>query len=388
MSALRGISLRDAAVLAFALLSLIALALVNQPRTAEHPVTYSTYDASGGGYRAWYELLSREGVAVSRFEERAAFLDRSTRTVVLSDPPSLASRGDVASTDAAALAAWVKSGGRVVVLGDGAVVSLLRSDLKLPQTTEKASHARGATGVSTELRAAGVRSVAAFATARLAPRSRDAILVSDRRGALVVRYPYGRGVVVDAIDGEAFSNERIGTSDNARLAVALATLVGTGGSVAFDEAVHGYLTPEHWWMVLPRRFVLAILAACGVLAIALLGAAVRLGPPLALGDQRAATSAEYVDALAALYERAGAVSKALTDAFRSTRRVVAGSLGLPDDAPLREFAARIERADLRSAFADFEALARVKTPDHTNLVRGLALAHLLRREFGSHDRRR
>jgi uncharacterized protein DUF4350 len=383
VSALRGISLRDASVLAFALLCLIALALINQPRDAAHPVTYSTYDASGGGYRAWYELLSREGVAVSRFEERAAFLDRSTRTVVVSDPPPHAFRGDVARTDAAALAAWVKSGGRLVVVGDGAVVSLLRTDLKLRRTTEEPSHS--ASRVSAELRAAGVRTVAAFATARLVPRLRDAILVSDRRGALVVRYPYGRGVVVDAIDGEAFSNERVATPDNARLAVAL---VGTGGPVAFDEAVHGYLTPEHWWTVLPRRFVLALLAACAALAIALVGAAVRLGPPLVLGDQRSATSAEYVDALAALYERAGAASKALRDAFRSTKRVVAGSLGLPDDAPLREFAARIERADLRSAFADLEALATYEAPHHANLVRGLALAHELRREFGSHDRRR
>lgn len=388
MNAIRGVSLRDAAVVVFALLCMVALAVLNQPRATEHPITYSTYDASGGGYRAWYELLAREGVAVMRFEERAAFLDRSTRTLVIGDPPALAFPGDLERTDVAALAAWVKTGGRLVVLGDGTIALLLGSDLKLPKTTERPRASRGTAGISAEMRAAGVRAVAAFAPARLVPRSGDTTLVADNHGALVVRYRYGRGTVVYAIDGSALSNEHIAARDNARLAFALATMVGSGAPVAFDETVHGYLTPEHWWTALPRRFVYAVFAAAVVLAIALLGAAVRLGPPLLVDLPREATSAEYVEALAALYERAGAASKALGDALRSTRLAVAVPLGLTDDAPLHELASRTERADLRSALALLEDIATSETINDSNLVRGLGLALVLRREFGSHGRGR
>ncbi len=385
MIRLRGLWSRDVGLLVLALAVIAGLAILRERRSAGNPVTYSSYDASGGGYRAWFELLQREGIAASRFEERAAFLDASTGLLVVSDEPgSAAALAAIGPTEISALAEWIRRGGRIIVLGDDALVRLLRPALHLPETASD----RGGAGrrVAPELAAAGVVRVPAVTSERLIPRSTDRILVSDRRGALIVSYFLGKGTIVDAIDAAAFANDAIAQPDRARLAVALITIAGTHAQVAFDETVHGYLVPEHWWTALPRRLVVAIIGALLVVGLALAGAAIRLGPPLPAPPSSEAQPWSYLDALATLYERARARHKVLSDAWRSTQRLIARGLGLADGVAAHDLAARMPSAELRGALADFERVAHAPTADDAGLVQGLQLAHGLRREFGSYGR--
>jgi hypothetical protein len=381
VTSLRALRLRDVVPLVLAFAAIAVVGALRGERGAQAPATYSTYDAEPGGYRAWYELLQLEGIGATRFDERAAFLDEGIGTVVLSGAGGQAGAGDFGEADAGALADWVRRGGRVIVLGDTGAVNTVRAALRLPAMSLDNAGARPL--IAPELQAAGVRHVAAVSPLRLRARSADRVLLADRDGRLIVSYPLGRGTVVDAIDAAAFANDAIAVPDRARLAVALARIPGPRGSFAFDESAHGYLAPVHWWTALPPRLVAAIAGALLAVALALAGAAWRLGPPFGSVPLETPATASYLDAMAALYERARARRKALEDARRSSERLVARSLGDLDDAaegadpaPARE----------RAALADLDALAQRNRPTDAELIRGLELAVAIRREVGAYGR--
>jgi len=380
VTSLRALRPRDVVPLVVAFAVIAVVGALRGERGAPAIATYSTYDAAPGGYRAWYELLQVEGIGATHFDERAAFLDAATGTVVLSGDDGPVG-GEFGAADAGALGDWVRRGGRAIVLGDSGAVNEARAALHLPDTIRDVAGARPL--VAPELQAVGVRHVPAVTVLRLRARNSDRVLLADGDGRLIVRYPLGRGTVIDAIDAAAFANEVISLPDRARLAVALARLPGPRGSFAFDESVHGYLAPVHWWTALPPRLVAAIAGALFVVALALFGAAWRLGPPLGSAPLEAPATASYLDAMAALYERARARRKALEDARQSTVRLVARSLGDADDADGVDAAVPARE---RAALADLDALAQRNAPTDAELIRGLELAVAIRREVGAYGR--
>ncbi|HMD02797.1 MAG TPA: DUF4350 domain-containing protein, partial [Candidatus Baltobacteraceae bacterium] len=287
--------------------------------------------------------------------------------------------------DLKALESWVRGGGRMLYLGHddfaaGAGV------LKLPHSARNRKH--GQPFVAASLVARGVGRVESVSDLRWARAKSRSVLLADAAGPLVVRYPLGKGEVVAAIDEQAFTNGRIARADAARLAYALALPKRAGARVTFDETVHGFITPEHWWSVIPRPFAIAIWSALGVLLVALAGAALRLGPPVVPVRHAEASSAAFLDALAALFERGNAIRKVLRDAAASVTRAVAGALGMPDDLPTERLAAAMGEPAQRDAYLELMRIAEGGAPNRANLVRGIALAQRLRKELGSHGRSR
>lgn len=352
-------------------------------RAQVEPDSYSTHDGTSGGYRAWFEMLQREGVRVERFELRPAFLDRATRTLIWADPLPFDQRQEVPTeNDVHALESWIRDGGRFVYLGhDDDAAS--RGILKLPHSSHPSGGSRPY--VAPAFAAAGVRRYPAETELRWVPGKRSTLL-ADARGALVLSYPYGKGEVVTAIDEPSFTNAKIGRPDRARLAYALSA-PHSGETVAFYESVHGFSTPDHWWSVVPRPFAIAIWCALGVLLLAFGGAALRLGPPV-LPQSRDPNSAAFLDALAALFERGRAFRKALLDAFDSTKRAFAKSLGLPDDVSSENLAAAIAEPEERRLFLELERISKNGPPNEKSLVRGVALAQRLRKDRTTHGRPR
>jgi hypothetical protein len=363
--ALRGFPVVEAAVLAVAVALIVALDLAQ-----EHPPppgdSYSTYDAAPGGLRAWYELLGREGVGVTRFEERAAFLDRATHTlVVAAAPPSLVGASEISAPDGAALAAWVRSGGRLVVVGAAPLMDTAKDLGLAPRVAPRVVGEPPV--IAPALRRLGVERFAAPRGQRLGARPKDQVLLADRFGRLAVGFPLGRGAVVQVLDGAMLRNGAIGRPDHARLAYAVAVL--RGGPVAFDEALHGYLVPEHWWQIFPRRLVVAILLCCVVLAVALVGSAVRLGPPRPAEPERAPHTGEYIDALATLMQRGHAANAAVRQSLHAVRRLAGAHARAADDATAQ-------------AYRELNALAESAENTDAALLRGLSLAYGLRKEYG------
>jgi hypothetical protein len=357
---------------------------------AAPPDSYSSYDAATGGYRALYELLQREGVRVDQFERQPAFLDASVDTLVYAEPLDFDPRQvESSAKDAHDLDDWVHGGGHLLYLGYDAGAAKEKL-LGFPFAGTAVIPIRSAPSIAPSLRAAGVASIGTVqAGLRWSlPHGNAVSLFDDGGGPVIVRYSYGRGTVTAVIDETLFDNANLARADRPRLAYALATPGKPGGVVAFDETVHGYLTPVHWWSVVPRPFVIALAIALVAFLAALGGAAVRLGPPLLPRPRDDRSSADFIDALSTLLERGKAERAAMRDAARSAARTVARSLGLPDDTPAAGIAERIESPATREAFTTLTLLAERGTADGGNLVRAVALAQHLRKEFVSHGRQR
>lgn len=378
MSFLRRLPPLETALVVVAVVVLSVIGVTRQAAQRADVESYSSYDVASGGYRAWYEMLQREGLHVERFERLPAFLDAGLDTLVWSDPlPGDPRTSGTTAVDVRALEDWVKAGGRLVYLGfddDAAKTGVL----KLPATTGYTRTVR-APLFSPALRAAGIARVGWPASRRFVSTRGSVALVADGFGRLAVRYAYGRGRVTAIVERGVFGNSRLGAPDNARLAYVLVQPGRPGGRVAFDEAVHGFLVPEHWWEIVPRPFLIGVLCAAFALLVAFAGAAVRLGPPIVPPRLREPTSLEFLDSVAGLLDRGHGARQAVADAVRSTKRTVAAALGLSDDAPNEMLAARIESPALR---ADFSALVALE-PDKSGatLLRAATLAQRLRKEY-------
>jgi hypothetical protein len=380
----------ETALIALAVAVLVTLAVLSQQQEQQPAIdSYSTYDAAGGGYRGLYETLQRLGVSVDRFERQLGLLDASVEALVYAEPLSFDERQIQASpADAKALDAWVRAGGHFIYIGHDDAAAKAKV-LALPFSRPAGSGSRTLT-VAPSLQAAGVVDIGPLASSLRwkLPHPHTETLLGDGRGAAIVRYPLGRGTVTAIIDETLFDNANLGRGDRARLAYALVTPATAGGTVWFDETAHGYLTPIHWWSIVPVPFVVAIGVAVVALLVGLAGAAVRLGPPLLPRPRDDRTSADFIDALATLLERGHAARAAMQDAERSTARTIARSLGMQSDAPPDEIADRIENADDRDAFRGLARLAERGSTEDDNFVRTVSLAQRLRKEFEPHGRQR
>jgi hypothetical protein len=287
-----------------------------------------------------------------------------------------------------ALEAWVRAGGTFLYVGhDGAAARQGVLGLPLAQSVTKKT---GRPFVDPSLARLGVNAISDRGGLRWSRSGRKGhrVLVRDAYGPLVLRYPYGRGTITAVVDEDLFSNAGIGIGDRPRLAYALAALE-PGGELAFEEATHGYFVPEHWWQIAPRPLVVAVLVALFALAIAGIGAAVRLGPPLVPAPRDDASTSDFIGALAGLLASGRAERDAMLTAANSTTRALARSFGLGDGATAQDVAAHIERDDRRRDYATMLAVTSNGFPDARNLVRGVALAQQLRKDYAAHvDRRR
>ena len=408
------------AVIVLILIAAFLLKVEQTPDTGESLDSYSSYDTKSGGYHAWYELVGAERLSTSTFERHAVMLDPGLHTLIYAEPVDGDPRAqNPSASDVGDLDTWIRAGGHFVYLGHDDEASS-DGDLGLPATVPatpapKASGAPvahhgknkvfdsilddqarykkyavsctcvvGTLFVAPELRRAGIVRIDPRSDRRLYPTlgKKFTTLVSDAKGPLVVRYARGKGEVTELLDESLFTNARLGNGDDARLAYALAA----PGPVAFDEVPHGYLTPEQWYEVVPRPFVIAIGISIVAVLIAIAGASIRLGPPV-VPFEREPTSVEFIDSLAGLFQRNHASRAALDDAIVSVRRTVATSLGFTASAAVEDVVARMRNPEDRGDFLELLATTRADRIDDAHLVRALALAQRLRKDY-AHARSR
>jgi Domain of unknown function (DUF4350) len=161
------------------------------------------------------------------------------------------------------------------------------------------------------------------------------------RGALLIDYPHGKGRIVLLSDPFIVANNGISRADNLQLA--LNTIAGYGGLIAFDEFHQGHETTHN---ALIQYFAgTPVLALCGQLAlIAVLivwSRGRRFARPLPLPQVDRRSSLEFVASMAELQQRARAYDLALENIYARVRRVLVRYAGVSNNSPRAEVARRV-----------------------------------------------
>jgi uncharacterized protein DUF4350 len=377
---------RDLVVAALAVLALLAVSLLGNREQPPPASTRASGDFSFGGYHGWYDMLAREGVRVERFRRHHDGLGESgIDTLIVAFPAApVAHLWSAAERDA--LRAWVRRGGRLVDIG------LTPAADKNDGKDERVflDRTRGDRGPLHGAWSALVANVPGRGNDRLAParRARVETLLADKAGALVVRYRYGRGEVVGVATAALFENRAIGGGDVARLAFLVAQPGRSGGTVAFDEAVRGDVIEKPWYRALtaPELLALALAALAGLLWLAY--GIVPLGPPVRLRAPREPASDEFVDAVAALYERARARDHARDALVRDARRSLEFAPRTAGNAELaqRIDAAKNEPVSNDAALVAVARLARTARENETTMVMGRAPSNRARHRMSLRGR--
>ncbi len=379
-------------------------------RSIERFDTFSSYDFHHGGYRAWYDLLRREGIHVVRYERRPAYLNDSIATLIVANNIFDAmlrqqvgqSGGSYTDADLENLHRWVASGGRLVWLVDQAtalatprigVVGDVRklpdnASLRLPFVSQSGRSTDAAVPIAPSALTDGVHLLSGSSRLRIPFDANPEVtpLVADDKGSVVAWYALGKGTVVVVTDETLFENSRMAKADNARLAFNLAAFgLEPGDTVAFEEWTHGYQSGDTWWSITPWPMRLGLGVIFAALVLLLLGATWRFGPAARLPENLERTSEEYLISMAALLDRGRAARKAIRDLAQIALHAAARSVGLPDSAPASSIALRLrgsEAGDRRAHdVVTLERLAGYEEPTSAELVQAAQLSRALRKEL-------
>jgi hypothetical protein len=287
----------------------------------------SVFSGATDGSRVWFDYLASLGLKpriMQQFDE----LPPTNATLVAAPPFPRA----VTRAEAAALKRWVETGGRLVLVGadvpslGGLATGAGATDhgTQGPPPPGETGRTQTVTPIMPAPFADGVERITVGAGRVLADGPDWVTHFKDMQGQILISRALGRGEVVWLADPYPTTNAGIGKSDNARLATLLAS---RGGPVYFDEYHHGYVSGGGFWDRLPDGGRVALLFAAAAVAIALVTASRRLGPPVPEPARPASRTTEWLVPLAELFRKAGARAEALASLSEGLKRTLTGNHG-------------------------------------------------------------
>lgn len=352
-----------AAILALVLIAVASLAVERSARETTRESFASSYDSGPNGMLALYDVLRAQHVRVARFERPFAFLPKSGTLVLATTRFEAASPTVVAQSieaaDQRAVAAFAKSGGHVVIFGDpdfqwpvatGVQSGTVSSDANVAARVLDVPQSGGATALD-----------GPFTAAKPFALLRDGYpLFGTRAGAVAYTVPAGRGDIT-VVNASSFDNAHLRSGENVVVADALLT---RGGTVYFDEYLHGYDAGKTFWSALPEPVHVAVYVLAIAIAAFLIEANVRIAPPIPLDAPDERDSSAYLASMARLLRRAraarAAVRRFADDAARLTR--------------MRE------RPQLHDWTEELRRLAALERPSDADVRRAAVLHALIRKD--------
>lgn len=301
------------------------------------------------GTAAWRTLIEHSGVPTATWDRPLTALTPEVEMLVM-----LAPVYQLAPEETAALFAWVRAGGRLILAAaaqattggaftaqsDAAHQLLARLGLEAyPGPRADAAVAAGAGDpLTADVRAVHIPGGLRLAMTGAGPAEPDDITIHtllgtpDAAGMMVAAVGDGRVIVL--AEAETLGNAALRRNDNVVLAANLIFADGAPGCVYFDEYHHGIRrtepTPARPVDVRPLRH--AALALMAVLVVFALGRARRFGAPARPADDRRVRGSDYVRAFAAIYARAGAAAPAAAMLRERLRQELARAAGMPASA--------------------------------------------------------
>lgn len=269
---------------------------------------------------------------------------------VESDAPIPEPRGtlmlmrDLRDAEAAAkVLDWVAAGGRLILADPGsAIVDALDLQVEQPsqpilpgsRTIEPACASLSGSGVMQVVFSLGDPVVS------VPPQGQGCL--NGRDGSYLVSFSHGEGRVTVMTARSAWTNQYLQGADNALLAY---RLTAGFGPVVFGPALDpAGVGPAGPWESLPagaRSGLLLLAVALGAFALA---EGRRFGRPVVEEPAAAVPSSRLVDALAGLYQSAGATRYAGGLLLDGTRRRVCRRLGLPVESSQAQIKAALRRS--------------------------------------------
>jgi hypothetical protein len=261
----------------------------------------SVYSASPPGFKVFYTYLQELG-AKPRILQSYEDLPKGATIIAAAPFDKTPTNGE-----SQALARWVRAGGRLVAVGGDA------GQLLDPMGFGGSANTGDASATLRPLfpgaYAQTIDSVQPGPDRLLLDASSWVAHFKDFGGQVLVSRQVGSGEIVWLAGPWPLSNAGIGSADNGKLAVQLAT--SGGRAVYFDEYHHGYVREAGYWDRLAAGGRSAVVLLVGALAIALLGWSRRVGPAIPSAEEPEARGGAYIGQLAQLYRKAGARAEAL-----------------------------------------------------------------------------
>ncbi len=339
----------------FVVLNVVSL-VVSSVRPEPSGKDGSAYATQPRGVAAYAELLRRAGHPVGYLREplAEARLDPAATIVVLD--------ADLERDERAALARFVRAGGRLVAGGEqagrGVVALAPRWSSTGPRIARPTVPVPETSGVR-RVQSAGGGGFGALRGALPALGDDPALLAVARSGS-------GRALLL--ADSSPLQNRLLGRADNAALGLAL---VGSPQRpVTFVESVHGF-GHETGLAALPARWQLGLAVAVLAALLLLLSRARRLGAAEQPAGEPTPARREHVEALAIALWRAREPQVALAPVRAAARSQLIRGAALAPDAPDEALRA----AALRRGFEEDEVAALLGERDADDvLALGRALA--------------
>jgi hypothetical protein len=288
-----------------------------ESRFADVVPSSSALSRSTIGLSVWHDYLARLGERPRLLTDFAAL--PTTGTIVAAGPfEKAATQGEADS-----LAAWVRAGGHLVIIGQetgvlGSRLAELGGDVSANTTSVVGPTLPGRYGT-------GIGAIVAGSGRFQLTDPEWVSLYGDADGTAVGFADFGKGEVVWLADIMPVSNDGIGQRDDARFAVRLG-LAG-GGPLYFDEYHHGLSSQATAWTRIGAGGQAGLLLLLAAVAALLLARGRRIGPAIARPEIPEARGSAYISQLAELYRTAGARADALAGLEDGLSRAVARRYG-------------------------------------------------------------
>jgi hypothetical protein len=275
----------------------------------------STHSSGDEGALALQRWLATLGYAPSNLEYSTWHIPKDTQALLLIDP----TEKPILDAEAQEIVRWVRDGGTLIAVDERPQLILSPNRLwNLFQATTTVSDTKAitpaerATPAQPVLSTPPVTSVPVDTAASISLKDPGYVtLLQTRFGPTLIGRQEGRGYVYLGVSAYPFTNVGLREPGSGALVLNLLARVPRGAKIVFDEYHHGFtqaasaapslrqIALSHWW-----GWAAVYAVAVAGLYIVLTGR--RFGRPVPLRrDITRRSSAEYVQSLAQLLQRAG-----------------------------------------------------------------------------------
>ena len=261
----------------------------------------STYSRQPSGYGAWYTSMTSQGVSIKRWQKPAmAIITKANTASTQGKPPKLITLLQInpqlskppALTEAEQK--WLSQGNRLVILGSLEPVTAAEfiTTHASPLGLVKIQSSRRQTGQTSS------------------PSENKAVILGDRFGAIIWEEKVGKGKLILATTPHLGANAYQKEPGNFPL---LAQLVDPKKEIYVDEYLHGYRDAEEiaqsgkgsWVAYMGQTPIFVLVLQAGVIFLLFLwGYNQRFGRVVPLTTPAINNSEAYIQAIAAVLERA------------------------------------------------------------------------------------